>query len=466
MGIRHFLRVVFCAAILCFGSSAAQAEPSPDSIDVLVDALRAKGVIDQQTADKVLAAGDENALRELVAALQEQGVLDTESATEVLDADTAEREDRSALDRMHLWGDFRNRFKGVWFDEDPLGDERNTRTRGQLRLRLRGSAEVNQYFDMQVGVTTVNNNNPGRRKNVDWGKPADGAPDDVRFDQIFATIHPLGDDPLPWGLGQVEVVLGKFNPPFRSDVGKDQLVWDPTLTLDGVALEWVYQPVSNVEIATQGSFFQFEVAQEPPNPRMFAMQVVPTWDVNDWLALSVSPTIYAYQKVENERDEFRRDGSDFGNIPEGLTDDDSITITDVRATATVTAIEKWPVVVYGRYLHNFSAESNSNFNAGKEDDAFSVGMSIGDPHEWFEIGGGFMRLEANAVPAQFPSFEPFDGHTNLDVWSVYLSRSVFKNMLLEFEWYRRRARDRNITFKNAVTDTDSTRVNAGITMLF
>jgi hypothetical protein len=460
------LRVVLAAALLSLVPLPAASEPPPRSVDVLVEQLREQGVIDQQTADEVLAAGDADALRELVEALQAQGVLDTEHATEVLAADTIEREQASVLESLELWGDFRNRFKGVWFDKDPAGDKHGSRTRAQLRLRLRGAAEINEYFDMQVGVTTVNNNERGRRKNIDWGKPANGAPDEAVFDQIFSTIHLFGREPLPWGLGRIEVTLGKFNPPYRSEVGRDLLVWDPTLTLDGVDVEWLYSPTSNLEIKTQGSYFQFEVASEPPNPRMFAIQIVPTWQVTDWLALSVAPTAYFYGKVSNEENKFREDGEKFGNIPEGLTNDDSINIAEMRATATITAIDGWPLVFYGRYLRNFSAEANDMYNAGKEDEAFSVGMSIGDPDEWFEIGGGFMRLEANAVPAQFPAFEPFDGHTNLDVWSTHISRTVFTNMLIEVEWYRRKARDRNITFVNAVEDSDSHRINAGITMFF
>jgi hypothetical protein len=454
------------AVVLVVASGPAWSEPTESGIDVLVEALRDQGLIDQQTADEVLAAGDENALRELVKALQEQGVLNEERATEVLAADAKDREERPLIERFEAWGDFRNRFKGVWFDKDPTGNERNTRTRGQLRFRLRGKAEANEYFDMQVGVTTVNNNNSARRKNVDWGKPANGAPEEVRFDQLFATIHPLGRDELPYGLGRVDMTLGKFAPPFRSNVGKDLAIWDDTLSLDGVALDWVYEPTPNLEIATQGSFFQMEVALEPPNPRLFALQVVPRWQALDWLQLSFAPTLYAYQQIDNERDQFREDGVDFGNLPDGLSDDDTATITDFRAWARITAIEDWPVEIYGRYIHNFSAAAQPDHDAGKEDDGFSAGVIIGDRNTWFEIGGGFIRVEANAVPAQFHAFEPFDGHTNRDVWMVHLSRAINEYMVIDVEWFHREATDRGIDFKNSVKDSDSTRLNAGLTLLF
>jgi hypothetical protein len=92
---------------------------------------------------------------------------------------------------------------------------------------------------------------------------------------------------------------------------------------------------------------------------MFAIQVVPSWQVTDWLELSVAPTTYFYDQVKNEDDEFREDGEDFGNIPEGLTTDDAIHIAEMRASVTITAIDGWPVVLYGRYLHNFSAEAQT-----------------------------------------------------------------------------------------------------------
>jgi hypothetical protein len=459
-------------ALLLFGASLSSAADTPRSVDVLVETLVEQGVLDRADADRVLAAGDDEAMTELVAVLKQKGILDDDSADRVLSAAASEAtpdresDDLPLIERFHLFGDFRNRYKGVFRDEDPTGNNRSDRNRGQLRFRLRAEAEVNRFISMRVGITTVNDSNNARRKNIDWGKPASGAPDEIRFDQIYSTIRPTGGEPLPWGLGEVDARVGKFNPPFISEVGRDLLVWDPTLTLDGAGARWRVEPLDQLVVETKFAGFVLEVAEKPPNPALFAFEVKPTWRPFDPWVFTLSPTIYLYRDVGNANDEFVEDGEDFGNIPGGLTDGDDATIVAIRATAQYTPHQDWPVELYASYVHNIDARDQPRFNAGKEDDAFSAGFVVGDPYAWVEFGAGFMRLEANAVPAQFPAFEPFDGKTNRDVWMFHVSRALFPNAVLEFEYFHRDARDPNITHRDAVRDSKSSRVNAGLTIYF
>jgi len=61
-----------------------------------------------------------------------------------------------------------------------------------------------------------------------------------------------------------------------------------------------------------------------------------------------------------------------------------------------------------------------------------VGAAIGDKKKWVELGAGYFRIEANAVPGQIADSDLHDGFTNREGWAIHGVRQIFKNTDLSF----------------------------------
>jgi hypothetical protein len=101
---------------------------------------------------------------------------------------------------------------------------------------------------------------------------------------------------------------------------------------------------------------------------------------------------------------------------------------------TLGASEAFPVTLFGTYVKNLEAESNTFVSAtdtlsvGDEDTAWGVGLELGSAKKSVLLGFAYYSVEANSVVSVFTDSDLFDGFTNREGFVAYLGREIVKNV--------------------------------------
>ena len=116
--------------------------------------------------------------------------------------------------------------------------------------------------------------------------------------------------------------------------------------------------------------------------------------------------------------------TDRGNLPSAF--DTRARLGEVAAFAKITSSDTWPLILYGKYVRNFTADPAviGGFPVDEEDTAWSSGFEIGSSSRWVELGVGYFHIEADSVVAQFTDSDLMDGFTNRRGWLFYVSKML------------------------------------------
>jgi hypothetical protein len=381
----------------------------------------------------------------------------------------------SWTDRLSFFGDFRGRYEGFWWDEDPNGAHRRNNHRARYRLRLGGKAEVNDYIDVKFRLATGGLGDRRSRNQTMGGVTEDFDPDAFNVDQAYIALKPLAKMDLSMGQ-KLDVKFGKVGNMFRSKVGKDYLFWDGDLTPEGVVVGYEVMPTDGFDLAFNGGYLLVDQQSGEKDLDLWAMQLR-ALAKGDAVSGGANLSWYGFRSVTTNTFEpdgtprpagrFITDGLADGNLVGGLTDDSKVDIADLRVWGKLTMIEGWPILVYGNVLRNFSAKDVGAM-AGKEDLAWSVGVEVGDKKKVVKVGAGYFRVEANAVPAgNFTDSDLFEHKTNAEGWAIYAARQIFKNTDLSFTLFLMDdPLDKDIPDTDALEDSDRTRLQVNVVVKF
>jgi hypothetical protein len=416
-------------------------------------------------APGLAAAEGEGAVEDVVLLLQERGVIDEADATRIVERNRAAEEKETWADRITFFGDMRARYENFWYDHDPLGDDdESNRSRLRYRFRVGAKTKINDHFDFAFRLAT-GSDSTSRNQTLGAGG-VDFFPDDFNVDQAFLTYHPFTEGSIPFDGRKLDVIFGKMPNLFRSKVGKDYLVWDADITPEGIAGTYEVEPVDNVSLTLSAAYFVVDENGADVDAAVIPVQVGVKAGLSDDVSVGGRLSYYDWRFLGADDHAFFDRAEDHGNIPEGLTDKNSIDIGEVRAWVKCTGIENWPILAYGSFSKNFSAGSESLFDAGREDLAWSIGLEIGDKKKFVHLGAGYFWLEANAVPAQIMDSDLFDARTNSKGWAVYGSKQIYSHTDLKFTLFLGEALDDDITWPAAVEDSDRVRLQTDLVVKF
>lgn len=408
---------------------------------------------------------------ELIVELQKRGVVPPTAQGETpavsAQADT-ERDELLAkllewFERIDLYGDFRGRFEGFAFKRDVLGNNTKDRYRWRYRLRFGVKAEINEYVDAAFRLATGPDANSG---NQTLGSGPDWDPDGVFVDEAYITVTPFGDRDLPMGQS-AHVRFGKMPNPFISKKGDDLYVFDSDITPEGLSLGYGLSPCDGLDLNLDLAYYLVEeISSKNADPHLLALQLEKIWKPMDDLVVGFQDSFYFYRNLDQDffdRGSFAQ--TDFaksygGNVPGGMSDGTAVTIMDYRAYVEYGGVADWPMMVFGSYTKNLRAENTSGFGAGKEDQAWSAGLQVGDKKKWVEMSAAYFQVGANAVPANFTDSDLFDGRTNGKGWHFKLARQIFKNTDLKSDFFWSDALDDDLFgpgFPDAVENKDRIR---------
>lgn len=385
---------------------------------------------------------DKSVVDEILSVLRERGDLD-QAEYERLVARNADHEKKAATSwtsRISLFGDLRARYEGFWLHSDQVSDLEN-RERGRYRARIGATATINDYVSSTVRLSSGEGDN--RSAHTSFGRSApDFNPDDVYLDIAQVQLRSK-EGQIPVTGGVATAVAGKMQNPFLWKIGQDNLLFDPDITPEGLSLAWTGSPWKGVKLWTTGAWYvideNFSTTSVNKDPKLLAAQLGAELGPTSDFTFGLRTSWYGFRSLDASFVSRGVSGTvagggattSAGNLSDGLTGSsagDGMDVGEASAYATWAGFASWPITVYGTFATNFSAEPSSLFpGAGRNPDAWMVGVETGDKTKWLRIGAAFAHLEANAFPSMFVDSDLFDGTTNREGWVFYGSKQILPN---------------------------------------
>jgi hypothetical protein len=405
------------ALVLVFGVGAAAGDAlGGAAVDEIVDVLHTQGLIDEEQRDRILM----------------------KHHTEQVKARAERSVGQGLAEGWEFSGDLRLRYEAFRYDRDDTGVERDNRDRFRYRARFGFKKKINDW--VKVGMRFASGTGSPTARNRTLGDAEDFDPDELFIDQAWAEIQ------LP-RLGGIESRLegGKIANLFRWKRGKDVVVWDADVTLEGGALLAKLPLGEDARLFMNAGYFIDDENSTSKDPYVVGVQLGGETKLGENLEGGLRTTGYWWRSLDAD---FAERAQASGNLPSAF-DRGHARIGDVTAFLEFGGLEEWPILVYGTAIKNFLADDallpsgttadgdpiGPLLGVDEEDLAWGIGLEIGDARKWFKLGGGFFHVEANAVIAQFTDSNLFDGFTNRRGWVVYGSRQLARRTELKITFY-------------------------------
>lgn len=309
------------------------------------------------------------------------------------------------LERISLKGDFRYRHEMI----DPEG--RDHRNRHRIRARIHLLGQVNDVVDVGVQIATGNFYDDGLAQDRVMGDAVSSnqtldegwSSKPIWLDMAFFDYHPFSSsEEAGWNLN---VKGGKFATPFQV-MQKSELLWDPDLRPEGIALMATRDCGAITLFGNAGGFY-IEEEGGGADTGMFGAQVGVTVPLSDnGCQLTVGSGYYNYGNVKG-KDFVFDDAAGFGNTADmGGNYAEDFDEIELFAECAFEAGDL-PIAVFGNAVTNTATDhGNHGALAG-----FKVGKTK-KPGSW-DVRYQYKRLEPDSVLAAFTDSDFGGGGTNV-----------------------------------------------------
>jgi hypothetical protein len=379
-------------------------------------------------ANEAASGNDSRTIEEIVDVLRDNGLINEAEKTRLLAKHAAERKSdlpavAAAATNGWVWsGDMRLRHESFAFDDDDLGNDTDNRYRGRYRARIGVKKQFND--SMLFGFRLASGTNDLRSTNTSLGGDPDFGPDGIFIDRAFIDFG-LTDGKN--GGVATKFSGGKVDNPYVGKVGKDFLVFDQDINLEGLSFLASFKPDEETTVYFNTGGYIADENSTSSDPKLIAAQFGAASKVADGVELGFRVSGYEWRSLDGR---FIDTASSFGNLA-NFTDSDrdlNSTMGEVFTHLKLSGSADWPIVVYGTVVKNFDADSAviDTFAVGEEDLAWGAGIEFGSS-KIVKFGVAYFEVEANSVVAQFTDSDLFDGFTNREGFMVYLSREIAKN---------------------------------------
>lgn len=395
------------------------------------------------TTGLVLAASaaraEESAVEEILVILKQRGLIDAGEHERLLAKHRAERESGAPAalpsvagiaERLEWSGDLRLRYEAYRFQHDATGVDRDDRDRLRYRARLGLAASVNDR--VELGFRLVSGGASPTSTNQTLGSATDFDTDDLRLDRAFAAID-LG---RAAGI-DAEFVGGKMPNPFRWKHGRDILLWDGDISPEGGALRLETELSESTSLFSNLAYFVDVENAVGADPKVIAGQLGLIRGFGDALEVGARASAYEWRSLDAPFiTRAQATSQSGGNLTSAF--DGRARIGEASAYLRYAGVERWPLLLYGTLARNFTADPAAlgGFPLDDEQNAWLLGLEIGDSKRLARLGLGYARVEANSIVSLTTDSDMFDGFTNRKGWVAYASRSILQNTDLHVTLFR------------------------------
>jgi hypothetical protein len=316
---------------------------------------------------------------------------------------------------------------------------------------------VNDRFT--VGMRFASGQDDNRSGNQTLGVDEDFDPDPFFIDRAYADIKL----PQVGGL-RSKVRAGKIGNPFVWSYGKDLLIVEKDVSLEGAAL-LASRPLSErTKLFFHAGGFVADENSTSKDPKLFVAQLGGTTELSDDVETGLRFSAWEWRSLDTD---FIDRAADRGNLPSAF-DDSRARIGEVAAFAKLTSSDAWPLILYGTYVQNFNADSDviGGFPVDEEDTAWSAGFEIGSSSRWAKLGVGYFHIEANSVVAQFTDSDLMDGFTNRRGWLFYVSKMLAPGVVFKLELFDSDSIKNSPPFSTSGADGDRKRFRTDLVFTY
>jgi hypothetical protein len=395
------------------------------------------------TALAAPALAEDPTLSDIVKILHEKGLIDDTQYEALAAKATKEQVKHSWIDRINLFGDLRGRFESFNYEQDSYakasGVELEDRYRARYRARLGLNAKIVSRASVTLGMNT--NGADPRSGNQTIGSGNDFDKDEFRLDLAYATVSPFADGVLP-GVdnGYLAFDVGKVKNPFIwKQLGVDNLLFDNDINPEGANLR-ITGNAGPLALFANGGVYVVDENSSTKDPLLSAGQIGGSIKLADPVSVGARGTFYNFSALDGAF--FARaacdnggtgcasdPGGTGGNIIDGLARHGGpIQIIETAAFVDLRLVDLLPVLFYGSYAKNLSARNSVLFGTEREDEAWTVGVFVGDKVRLVRIGAAYYVVEANAFPSMYLDSDVLDGTPNRSGYMASIERQLFENV--------------------------------------
>lgn len=359
--------------------------------------------------------------------------------------------------RLKLSGDVRLRYEGDFFDagngdfykpDNPgqLMNSKIDRNRFAVRARLGLEAKVSDEITAGIGLATGSSNNP-----VSTNSTLGDSLNKKNFllDRAYLRWSPASSLSV-WG--------GRFpNPWFYSN-----LVWDPDLNFEGIAIQYHPRLSSTWGLFFNGGAFPLqEVELSTRDKWLFGVQAGAEYQDKDKLTARLGAALYLYENTvgvvnpygQTVNDwtapQFMQKGNTLMDINNVLNAASKMAYAsrfkELNITGTVDLAYWHPVHItfLGDYVNNLgfdkgAVDARTGYNVKKETEGYQFGVAVGTQKiqklwDW-KASFYYKYLEADAVMDAFTDSDFNLGGTNAKGWIVGGDLGIARNTWLATRW--------------------------------
>jgi hypothetical protein len=323
-------------------------------------------------------------------------------------------------DSITFKGDLRYRYESI-HDDSKLDADKETYTRQRDRIRARLGAEAKCNDNLKAGVEFSTGQSDPVSGNQSLG---DGfGKKEFRLNLAFFDYNFLGDNP-----NEVHAIAGKMKNPFITF--PDDLVWDPDLTPEGLAIKSQLGG-GFATLLANGGYMWVQERSDKDDTMLYAAQAAAKLQFVPEIGLTVGASYYGYQNMKGyDVIDWESKNNSYGNSTVKGTVSGS-------TTNKAWASEFTPVVYFAQLDLRVAglplavyAQELSNGEADQFDQGHLYGATLGkakNPKTW-EVGYSYTELEKDATVGMFTDSDRWGGGTDGKGHKFYGKYQIMKNL--------------------------------------
>jgi hypothetical protein len=261
------------------------------------------------------------------------------------------------------------------------------------------------------------------------------------------------------------------NPFIWKQLGVDNLLFDNDLNPEGANFR-VTGNAGPLALFANAGVYVIDENSAAKDPLLSGGQIGGSIKLADPVSIGARGTIYNFSSLDD--DFFARGASNptapggtGGNIIDGLSRrNGSIQIVETGAFLDLRLVDLLPVLFYGSYAKNLSARHSIVSDAGREDEAWTVGVFVGDKVRLIRVGVAYYVVEANAFPSMYLESDVLDGTPNRHGYMASIERQLFENVDLALRGYLSDRNEGGTAFADSIPGSERFRGQADVTFKF
>ncbi len=380
----------------------------------------------------------------MAASLGEMGMAQTSAQPSAAPAPLT----KTWADSITFKGDLRYRYESI-NDDSKLDASKDTYTRQRERIRARLGAEAKCNDNLKAVIEFSTGQSDPVSGNQTLG---DGfGKKDFKLNLAYFDYNFLGDS-----ANEVHGLAGKMKNPFITFA--DDLVWDPDLTPEGLAVKSQWSS-GIVTLLGNGGYMWVQERSDTDDLMLYAGQGAVKFQFAPEFALTVGASYYGYQNIKGyDVYDWESKNNSYGNSTINGTVSGSTTnkawASDFTPVVYFAQADSWivglPVSLFVQALDNGDA---SKLNQG-----YLYGASLGkakNPKTW-EVGYSYAEVEKDATVGMFTDSDRWGGGTDGKGHKVYGKYQIMKNLQVGVTYFQD---DKKISDSASTTDYNRLQVD-------